>query len=164
MKGLIASVFLLAFGLPAGAQTPLREPVFTAPADYVDSAPPGPRTCARGMQSTISQADFRRLAVRNGLWQQEEGVDLSRESWSTGHVVHKPTVDFRTADGARRRFMAEVHVLVGSDGQVLDKRVACSSDPAYNEDLLKTLDLFAVEPSRYKGRGLNTLIPVNYDL
>jgi len=164
MKGLIASAFLLAFGLQAGAQTPLREPVLIAPADYVDSAPPGPRTCARGMQSTISHADFRRLAVRNEIWQQEEGVDLSRENWSTGRVVHKPTVDFRTADRARRRFMAEVYVLVGPDGQVLDKRVTCSSDPIYNEDLLKTIDLFTFEPSRYKGRGLNTLMPVDYDL
>ena len=164
MKGLTASVLLLLVGIQAGAQTPLREPVFTAPADYVESAPPGPRACARGMHSMVSHADFRQFALRNEIWPQEDGVDLSQESWSVGRVVSKPTVDFRTAGKARRRFMAEVYVLVGPGGQVVDKMITCSSDPAYNTHLLKTIDLFTFETSRYKGRSLNMLMPIRYDL
>ncbi len=116
------------------------------------------------MQSMISQADFRRFALRNEVWPQKDGVDLSRENWSGGRVVHKPDVDFRTTDKARRRFMAEVYVLVGPGGQIMDKVITCSSDPTYNAYLLKTIDLFTFEPSRYKGRGLSTLMPVRYDL
>ena len=164
MIRLVAGVFLLGAGIQASAQASLREPVFTAPADYVELAPAGLRGCARGMQSMVSHVDFRRFASRNEVWPQEDGVDLSPESWSAGRAVHKPTIDFRTADKARRRFMAEVYVLVGPSGKVLDKLVTCSSDPAYNADLLKTIDLFTFEPSRYKGQDLNTLMPVKYEL
>jgi len=112
----------------------------------------------------VSHADFRRFAVRNEVWPQEAGTDLSRQSWSAGRVVHKPDLDFRTADKPHRRFRAEVYVLVGAGGKVLDKKVTCSSDPTYNEQLLKAIDLFVFEPSRYNGRELNTMMPVGYDL
>ncbi|HRN62211.1 MAG TPA: hypothetical protein PLF73_07110 [Luteimonas sp.] len=157
--GGLASLLL---ALTSNASEPLKEPVFTAPADYVASAPDGMRPCPKGMPSLITSAEFRQFALRNEVWPQEDGVDLSRESWSGGRVAHVPTVDFSFAGKARRGFKAQVWVLVDGNGQVLDKVVTCSTAPAYNEPLLALIDGFRFEPSRYKGRGLNSVMPVDF--
>ena len=147
----------------AAADAVLKEPVFSAPERYVESAPEGYFPCKKGMKALSTHADFRKFAQRNEVWPQEDGVDLSRASWSAARVVHMPTVDFAFAGKARRGFRAQVYVLVNGDGQVLDKLVTCSSAPAYNEALLALIDGFRFEPSRYKGRGLHSVMPVDFE-
>jgi hypothetical protein len=147
----------------AAGEVPLREPVFSTPPDYMDAVPEGFLPCRKGLQPQVTHAEFRKFAFRNEVWPQEDGVDLSRASWSAGRVAHAPRVDFGFAGKNRRGFKAQVYVLVGGDGQVLDKVVTCSTAPAHNVPLLALVDGFRFEPSRYKGRGLNTVMPVEFE-
>ena len=144
----------------AWAAETLKEPVFSAPANFVESAPEGPFPCRKGLNSQITLADYRRFALRNQIWPQETGVDLSRTSWSAGYIVQMPRLDFGFAGKEGRRFKADVHVLVSGEGLVLDKVVTCTTAPAHNAALLALVDGYRFEPSRYKGRGLNTVIPL----
>ena len=158
---LVAASFL---GPPvAAADAVLKEPVFTAPEGYMESAQAGYFPCKKGMKALSTHAEFRRFAHRNEVWPQEDGVDLSRASWSAARVVHVPVVDFAFAGKARRGFRAQVYVLVDGEGQVLDKLVTCTTAPAYNDALLALIDGFRFEPSRYKERGLRSLIPVDFE-
>jgi len=160
----LALVVVVLLALPvAAADAASKDPVFNAPERYVESAPEGYFPCKKGMKALATHADFRKFAQRNEVWPQEDGVDLSRASWSAARVVHVPTVDFAFAGKARRGFQAQVYVLVNGDGQVLDKLVTCSTAPAYNEALLALIDGFRFEPSRYKGRGLHSVMPVDFE-
>jgi hypothetical protein len=140
-----------------------KEPVFSAPSDYMESVPEGFFPCRKGLQPLLTHAGFRTFAFRNEVWPQEDGVDLSRASWSAGRVAHAPRVDFAFAGKERRGFKAQVYVLVDGEGQVLDKVVTCSTAPAHNAPLLALIDGFRFEPSRYKGRGLNSVMPVEFE-
>ena len=71
-----------------------------------------------------------------------------------------PRLDFGFAGKEGRRFKADVLVLVSGEGLVLDKVVTCTTAPAHNAALLALVDGYRFEPSRYKGRGLNTVIPL----
>ncbi len=160
----LALVAVALLGLPvAAADAVLKDPVFTAPERYVESAPEGYCPCKKGMKALATHAEFRRFAHRNEVWPQEDGVDLSRASWSAARVLHVPAMDFAFAGKARRGFQAQVYVLVDGDGQVLDKLVTCSKAPAYNDALLALIDGFRFEPSRYKGRGLHSVMPVDFE-
>lgn len=106
----------------------------------------------------ITRVDFRKFALRNQVWQQEESVDFS--GWTTGRTLSKPRVDF-LVKGALK---AQVYVLVAGDGKLLDKVVTCSSASKYNDELLKLMDRFTFEPSSYKGVGLVTIMPVDFDI
>ncbi|MBL8256619.1 hypothetical protein J2X02_002461 [Pseudoxanthomonas japonensis] len=157
-------LFVMAFacGSAAAGEVPPKEPVFSAPPDYMDAVPEGFFPCRKGLEPQMTHAEFRKFAFRNEVWPQEDGVDLSRASWSAGRVIHAPRVDFGFAGKARRGFKAQAYVLVDGEGRILDKVVTCSTAPAYNAQLMALLDGFRFEPSRYRGRGLTTLMPVEF--
>ena len=161
---LLALFAVASLGLPASAaDTVLKEPVFTAPEAYVESAPAGYFPCQKGLTALVTHAEFRRFAYRNEVWPQEDGVDLSRASWSAARMLRVPTMNFAFAGKARHGFRAQVYVLVDGEGQVLDKLVTCSTAPVYNDALLALIDGFRFEPSRYKGRGLHSVMPVDFE-
>jgi len=160
----LALVVVALQSLPvAAADAVLKEPVFTAPEGYVESAQAGYLPCKDGMKALVTHAEFRKFGFRNEVWPQEDGVDLSDASWSAARATHVPVVNFAFAGKARRGFQAQVYVLVDGDGQVLDKLVTCSTAPAYNDALLALIDGFRFEPSRYKGRGLHSVMPVDFE-
>ncbi|MCW5581586.1 MAG: hypothetical protein KIS72_09620 [Luteimonas sp.] len=140
------------------------EPVFTPPSGYVENAPDGEFECPKGMRPMLTRKEFRQFALRNEVWPQDDSVDLSPASWSAGTVVHRPpSSSFRPGGKKPRPFRAKAYVLVGSSGEVLGKTVVCSSRPEYAPAILDYLDLFEYEPSRYKGRGLNTLLLMDFE-
>lgn len=167
MRAAPVSLVLLAMasacGSAAAGEASLKEPVFSAPSDYLEAVPEGFFPCRKGLERQVTHAEFRKFAFRNEVWPQEDGVDMSRASWSAGRVAQAPRVDFGFAGKARRGFKAQVYVLVDGEGRVLDKMVTCTTASAYNTALLATLDGFRFEPSRYKGRGLTTLMPVEFE-
>ena len=143
------------FGIASNAAA--SELVLTPPPGYVENSPKGNFECARGTQPMITRVDFRSFALRNQVWQQEASVDFS--GWTTGRTLSKPSVGF-----VKGRLKAQVYVLVAGDGKLLDKVVTCSSAPKYNDELLKLMDRFTFEPSSYKGTGLVTIMPVDFDI
>ena len=124
----IAVICLFLFGVAWSAAA--SELVLTPPLGYVENAPKGNFECARGMRPMITRVDFRRFALRNQVWQQEESVDYS--GWTTGRTLSKPSVGF-----VKGRLKAQVYVLVAGDGKLLDKVVTCSSEPKYNDRVVE---------------------------
>lgn len=140
----------------ASATTLAQDAVLSPPPGWVESAPPGLVACGPGMEPQLTLAEYRKFGSRSQVWPQR---DIVESDWIAGGVSQRPPAS-ALRERLWKRLRAEVVVVVGEKGAVLDKIVKCTNLRSANDDVLAKIDEFAFAPTRYKGRELITVVPV----
>jgi hypothetical protein len=149
-------------GLVIAGLASAQEARLTPPVNWVEMAPPGFVECRAGLQPQLSNADYRRFAARNQIWPQP---NLVEKEWEAGKVLNKPSLKYpKGVTGLPSVIAAELHVLVGEKGSVLDSVVRCTNAPSLNEAIIELAPNFKFRPTRYQGKELITVFPVRITL
>ena len=129
------------------------------PENWLEAASPGAVQCPEGLDPQLSQKEYRKFGERNQVWPQENIVEAD---WKAGKVLKRPTLAYpRDVEDLPDMIMADVHVLVGANGQILDAVVRCTNVPSLNDVFLGLARHFKFRPTQYKGRDVVTVFPVS---
>lgn len=153
---------VLVAGLLLSQRSLAQDPTFTPPDGWLDSATDEPVECPKGLQSQLTEREYYKFAFRNQIWQQ---TSINPLDWQAGKMTKQPALQYpRRREGLPNRLRLVVKVLVGESGVALDAVVMCSNAPEVNRNFLALVDRFKFRPTRYKGRELVTIFPIDIDL